>query len=185
MFLAAHFPSPLPNMATSISLDSDAASTTPATTAALAHIDQIFRRALGRSTFGVGGEADQSSVLSWWSIDDLIAFSTMLVFFFVIYLLLLAIKLVLGMILLSVSRRRYKGMKERERAVVDTHGKRLGGWGTVEVDEDKRRWIYADDEKGLEKIRERDRKAQQAAKDNKGVDYDKVMRYDMVAKRIW
>ncbi|KAE9973903.1 hypothetical protein BLS_003379 [Venturia inaequalis] len=185
MFLAAHFPSPLPNMATSIALDSDAASTTPATTAALAHIDQIFRRALGRSTFGGGGEADETSVFSWWSMDDVIAISTMLVFFFVIYLLLLALKLVLGMVLLSVSRRRYKGMKEREKAVVDTHGRRLGGWGTVEVDEDKRRWIYADDEKGLEKIRERDRKAQQAAKDNKGTDYDKVMRYDMVAKRIW
>ncbi|TID20657.1 DUF747-domain-containing protein [Venturia nashicola] len=185
MFLAAHFPSPLPNLATSISLDSDTASTTPATIAALAHIDQIFRRALGRSTFGGGGEADQSSVFSWWSIDDLIAFSTMLVFFFVIYLLLLALKLVLGMVLLSVSRRRYKGMKEREKAIVDTYGKRIGGWGTVEVDEDKRRWIYVDDEKGLEKIRDRDRKAQQAAKDNKGTDYDKVMRYDMVAKRIW
>ncbi|QDS72342.1 hypothetical protein FKW77_007944 [Venturia effusa] len=185
MFLAAHFPSPLPNLATSISLDSDTASTTPATTAALAHIDKIFRRALGRSTFGGGAEAEQSSTWAWWSMDDLIAFSTMLVFFFIIYLLLLALKLVLGMMLLSVSRRRYKGMKERERAVVDTHGKRIGGWGTVEVDEDKRRWIYVDDEKGLEKIRERDRKAQQAAKDDKGSDYDKVMRYDMVAKRIW
>lgn len=185
MFLAAHFPSPLPIMATSISLESDAASTTPATRAALAHIDQIFRRALGRSTFGGGGEADRSSFFRWWAMDDLIALSTMLVFFFVIYLLLLALKLVLGMVLLSVSRRRYKGMKERERAVVDTHGKRLGGWGTVEVDEDKKRWIYADDEKGLEKIRQRDRKAQQVTKDNKATDYDKVMRYDMVAKRIW
>lgn len=185
MFLAAHLPFPLPSVATSISLDSDPAATTPGTTAALAHIDKIFRRALGRSTFGGGAEAERSSIFSWWSIDDLIAFSTMLVFFFVIYLLLLAIKLVLGMVLLSVSRRRYKGMKDRERAVVDTHGKRLGGWGTIEVDEDKRRWIYADDEAGLAKIRERDRKAQQPAKDNKGTDYDKVMRYDMVAKRIW
>jgi hypothetical protein len=185
MFLAAHLPFPLPSVATSISLDSEAASTTPGTTAALAHIDKIFRRALGRSAFGGGAEAEQSSVFSLWSLDDLIAFSAMLVFFFVIYLLLLAVKLVLGMVLLSVSRRRYKGMKERERAVVDTHGKRLGGWGTVEVDEDKRRWIYADDEVGLAKIRERDRKAQQSAKENKGMDYDKVMRYDMVAKRIW
>jgi hypothetical protein len=185
MFLAAHLPFPLPSVATSISVESEAASATPGTTAALAHIDKIFRRALGRSTFGGGAEAEQSSVFSWWTIDDLIAFSAMLVFFFVIYLLLLAVKLVLGMVLLSVSRRRYKGMKERERAVVDTHGKRLGGWGTVEVDEDKRRWIYADDEAGLAKIRERDRKAQQSAKENKGTDYDKVMRYDMVAKRIW
>lgn len=76
-------------------------------------------------------------------------------------------------------------MKERERADVDTHGKRVGGWGTVEVDDDKRRWIYADDEPGLAKIRDRDRKAQESLKEGRSTDYGKVMRYDMVAKRIW
>ncbi|KAI9748106.1 MAG: hypothetical protein M1835_001887, partial [Candelina submexicana] len=161
MFLATHMPIPLPSPSTSISLDNNAPSSSPATTAALQHIDTIFRRALGRSTFGAGatnaGESVAAGTWTLWSMDDLIAFATMLLVFGVFFLVLLAAKLVLGMFLLALARSRYRGMKEREKAVVGTQGRRVGGWGVVEVDEDKRRWIYMDDAEGARTQRERER----------------------------
>lgn len=181
MFLATHMPLPLPSTATSLSVDSAAAS--PATTAALQHIDQIFRRALGRSTFGAGDPTLAPEHSNIWSTDDIIAFITMLVFFLILFLALLAFKLVLGMCLLSFARRRYKGMKERENTSTHADGRRVGGWGVVEVDEDKRRWIYKDDPDGARKLREREREA----REKKGVEesFGSVSRYSMVAKRIW
>ena len=179
MFLATHMPLPLPSPATALSVDSAAAS--PATTAALQHIDQIFRRALGRSTFGAGDPTLAPERSNIWSTDDIIAFVTMLVFFLILFLALLAFKLVLGMCLLSFARRRYKGMKEREKVSSHADGRRLGGWGVVEVDEDKRRWIYKDDLDGARKLRERE------AWDRKGGEesFGGVNRYSMAAKRIW
>ncbi|KAI9835861.1 MAG: hypothetical protein M1819_001759 [Sarea resinae] len=213
MFLATQMPLPYPSSSTSISVDASTAS--PATTAALAHIDHIFRRALGRSSFGAGGgypsptpgANDYSGWLSsslggwitWRSADDAIAFATMLLFFLVIFLVLLAAKLVLGMILLSFARTRYRGMKTREKgASYDTGGRRVGGWGVVEVDEDKRRWIYVDDPEGARALRERERAAREregreregtaggkggGGSNNTG--FEGVNRYSMVAKRIW
>lgn len=181
MFLATHMPLPLPSTATSLSVDSAAAS--PATTAALQHIDQIFRRALGRSTFGAGDRTLAPEYSNVWSTDDIIAFATMLLFFLVFFLALLAFKLILGMCLLSFARRRYKGMKERENASTHADGKRVGGWGVVEVDEDKRRWIYMDDPDAARKLRERERDA----RERKGGEesFGGVSRYSMTAKRIW
>ncbi|KAF2092527.1 DUF747-domain-containing protein [Rhizodiscina lignyota] len=184
MFLATHMPLPIPSTATSVSVES---ATSTATMEALAHIDQIFRRALGRSSFGAGvtGIPDSDTGFRWWDVDDLIALATMVAFFGVCYLFLLAAKLVLGMSLLSFARRRYKTMKERERENIETEGKRVGGWGVVEVDEEKRRWIYQGDDKGLEKIRKRDENARKEAREGKMPDLTNVDRYAMVAKRIW
>lgn len=184
MFLATHMPLPIPSTATAVSVESATASSAD-TTAALAHIDQIFRRALGRSSFGGGAGADSSALLSWPSVDDVIALTTMLAFFLLCFFVLLAAKLLLGMALLSLARRRYKTMKERERGAVDTEGRRVGGWGVVEVDEEKRRWIYKDDEKGLDKIRARDERAKREAREARMPDLMGVDRYQMVAKRIW
>lgn len=182
MFIATHMPLPIASTATAVSVESASGETSPATTAALAHIDHIFRRALGRSSFGAGTEP--ASAFSWWSLDDVIALATMLVFFLVLYFFLLAFKLVLGMCLLSFSRSRYRGMKEREMQSYDAGGRRVGGWGVVEVDEDKRRWIYDDDEEGLKNLREREAKAKEKA--SKGeMKLDGVGRYMMAAKRIW
>ncbi|GAB7349446.1 hypothetical protein MBLNU459_g8551t1 [Dothideomycetes sp. NU459] len=182
MFIATHMPLPIASTATALAVESASAETSPATTAALAHIDQIFRKALGRSSFGAGSEP--TSAFSWWSLDDVIALATMLVFFLVLYFFLLAFKLVLGMCLLSFSRSRYRGMKEREMQSYDGGGRRVGGWGVVEVDEDKRRWIYDDDEEGLRSLREREAKAKEKA--SKGeLKLDGVGRYMMAAKRIW
>ncbi len=181
MFLATHMPLPLPSTATSLSVDSAAAS--PATTAALQHIDQIFRRALGRSTFGAGDPTLASEHSNTWSTDDIIAVITMFVFFLILFLALLAFKLVLGMCLLSFARRRYRGMKERENTSTHADGRRVGSWGVVEVDEDKRRWIYKDDPDGARKLREREREA----RERKGGEesFGSVSRYTMAAKRIW
>ena len=185
MFLATHMPSPLASSATSISVES--ATTSPATTAALQHIDQLFRRAVGRSTVEVGGPTIQSISDLIWPTDDIIAFATMLIFFLVLFLALLALKLVLGMCLLSFARHRYKGMKQREKTPIHAEGRRVGGWGVVEVDEDKRRWIYADDPEGAKKLREREiaNKEKEARLEREGESFDKVARYEMITKRIW
>lgn len=183
MFLATHIPTPIPSSATALSVEHAAAS--PTTTAALEHFDTIIRRALGRSTFGSGLDSISKS---WYAMDmdDAIAILTMITFFMCAYLVLLACKLVLGMVLLRYARNRYSSMKRREHLVIDTKGKRVGGWGMVEVDEDKRRWIYADDPDGAKALRDRDRKAAEKAKDGaKGIDFSRVTRYEMAAKRIW
>ncbi|KAI4733601.1 DUF747-domain-containing protein [Aureobasidium sp. EXF-12298] len=186
MLIATHMPLPIPSTATAIALESASGETSPSTTAALAHIDQIFRRALGRSSFGAGADA-AAGASSWrfWTIDDAIALGTMLVFFLIIYLILLALKLLLGMLLLSFARTRYRKMKmqEHKKQSFDTQGRRVGGWGAVEVDEDKRRWIYEDDPDGLKNLREREAKGKEKAKGE--LKLDGVDRYMMAAKRIW
>ncbi|KAH9827793.1 cytomegalovirus gH-receptor family protein [Teratosphaeria destructans] len=193
MFLATHMPLPIPSSATGVSLESQDTTATalPATTAALQHLDQIFRRALGRSSFGAGAGGDTAgSSFSWWSIDDVIAFTTMILVFLTLYLILLAFKLLLGMLLLSYSRRRYRGMKERERQDYTAEGgQRVGGWGAVEVGEEKRRWIYDDDPEGLREMREKEERGRRSARERvekgKGDGLEGVERYAMAAKRIW
>lgn len=184
MFIAMHMPPPL--TATSTSLSSDPTSS-PASTAAFAHIDQIFRRALGHSSFGAGAPSQAWYHYSSWTLDDLIAGSTMLIVFLVIYLIFLALKLILGMLLLIVARKRYHGMQEREMMSVETGGKRIGGFGVVDVDDGMRKQIYDDDPETLKRLRERDEK--QKKKDDqereRGTSFGHVSRYAMVAKRIW
>ncbi|MCJ1469721.1 hypothetical protein MMC07_008362 [Pseudocyphellaria aurata] len=182
MVLATHMPLPIPSSATSLSVESATASN-PAATAALQHIDYVVRRALGRSTFGAG--ALQPSSGSRWTTDDAIAFGTMILFFSVLFLVLLAFKLLLGMCLLSFARNRYKGMKEREHVSVHADGKRVGGWGVVEVSEDKRRWIYKDDPEGARRQRDREEAARRGDGTGDGEAFGAVSRYSMVAKRIW
>lgn len=185
MFLATHMPPHHSSTATSLSVDS--ATPSPATTASLQHIDYLFRRALGRSSFGAGGSGDSmlTSANTAWNTDDAIAFLTMIVFFLVLYLVLLALKLILGMSLLSFARHRYKGMKEREHESAHAEGRRMGGWGVVEVDQDKRRWIYKDDVEGARKLREREAAVLEREREGTGGGFGGVSRYSMVAKRIW
>lgn len=113
----------------------------------------------------------------------------MLTFFLGAFFVLLALKLVLGMILLRFARNRYADMKKREFQSYDTGGKRVGGWGMIEVDEDKRRWIYEDDTEGLRRLREKERagreKAEKAVQEGKASEFSRVSRYEMSAKRIW
>ncbi|OQO11262.1 hypothetical protein B0A48_05518 [Cryoendolithus antarcticus] len=183
MFIATHIPPIMPSTATSVSLEDATTATSSATMAAIEHIDHIFRRAIGRSSFGTGSETGTAAFP--WSLDDAIALATMAIFFLVLYLILLAFKLVLGMALLSFSRRRYIGMKARERDSTDTKGKPVGGWGVVEVGEEKRRWIYDDDPDALRNLREREAKAKAKADRGAADELEGVGRYMMAAKRIW
>lgn len=192
MFLATHMPVAIPGTATSLSAAEEVTST-PATAAALHHVDQILRRALGRSTFGSGTlpSADTTpyfNISAYLTTDDFIAFCTMLLSFLLLFLLLLALKLVLGMCLMSFARRRYTDMKKRESEnSTCAEGKRVGGWGVVEVDEDKRRWIYMDDPEGARRLREREKMAADRSRDGARTEegFEGVERYKMVAKRIW
>jgi len=160
----------------------------------IAQIDTIFRTALGRSSFGIGASASPgsdsmfSSIFSW-TLDDAIALSTMLVFFVALYLILLVFKLVLGMVLLRFARDRCVGMKMRERQrekeknlLAET--KRIGGWGHVEVGDERRKVIYEGDDVGLKAMRDREANAKGGG-GKKVVDLDRVDRYSMIAKRIW
>ncbi|KAI8935183.1 hypothetical protein NX059_007776 [Plenodomus lindquistii] len=184
MFVAMYMPPPLPTMSTSLTSDSESS---PSTTAALEHIDQVVRRALGRSSFGAGVPSQPWYYPSSWTFDDLIAGSTMLLVFLIIYFVFLAFKLLLGMLLLSISRKRYHGMREREFMNTETGGRRIGGWGVVDVDDEMRKIIYNDDAEALKRLRERDEKAKkkEELERERGVSFGHVSRYAMVAKRIW
>ncbi|PKY03336.1 DUF747-domain-containing protein [Aspergillus campestris IBT 28561] len=139
------------------------------------------------------------------------------------FVLLLIIKLLLGMLLLTWSRGRYKSMKQREREREHNtdmppppppsqpqpqqqqqqqqpppdHGnaprgreyavegsRRVGGWGVVEVNDDHRRWIYADDPAALKRLKAREEK-ERSGRGEEDWNMDHVTRYEMVAKRIW
>ncbi|KFX99338.1 hypothetical protein O988_03927 [Pseudogymnoascus sp. VKM F-3808] len=180
MFIATHFPPPLASTATSISLESSATAS-PATTAAMEHLDILIRKALGRSTYGTDPLVERTWQL--FDSDDIISFIAMAAFFLGAFLALLSCKLVLGMLLLRYSRRRYESMNMRENMGLDTKGKRLGGLGMVELGEEKRNIIYEDDPEGGKQLKEREKKWAEQVKQQ--TDFDKVTRYEMVAKRIW
>ncbi|OBT55541.1 hypothetical protein VE04_04275 [Pseudogymnoascus sp. 24MN13] len=180
MFVATHFPPPLASTATSISLESEATAS-PATTAAMEHLDILIRKALGRSTYVTGASVERT--WQFFDSDDIISFIAMAAFFLGAFLALLSCKLVLGMLLLRYSRRRYETMNIRENMGLDTKGKRLGGLGMVELGEEKRNIIYEDDPEGAKQLKDREKKWAEQAKQQ--TDFDKVTRYEMVAKRIW
>jgi hypothetical protein len=177
MFLAAWIPAPLPSSAIALTDAHNhytaSASSIP-TSAAIAlsqKLDDLLRH--------------MPSTISSSAIYR--HFTTVLIGV-LLFLVLLAIKLVLGMVLLSYSRSRYRSTKERgKNSMHDVEGgRRVGGWGVVEVDEDKRRLIYEDDPAGAIALKEREERDR--AKKEKGTGeaaLDKVKRYEMVAKRIW
>lgn len=191
MFLATNVSAPLPSLATGMAIGDTK------TSPVLVQIDTVLRNALGRSSFGAGSAAAQSETASGmfsflpslsYTLDDIIALTTMAVFFITLYLILLIIKLILGMLLLRCARDRFSCMKARERQkIASVETKRLGGWGTVELGEDRRKTIFESDELGLKTMRDRDARLREAeGKGNKGMDLKRVMRYNLgQAKRIW
>ncbi|TPX13648.1 uncharacterized protein E0L32_005851 [Thyridium curvatum] len=223
MFLATHLPSPIPpSSQTSLVVESSTATpSSPAMAASLERLDSLIRNALGRSVHGypyaasgVGGAAGVNGtnassaagaagahsptyfLFGRYTSDDLIALLTMVIVFFIAFLVLLVAKLLLGMALLRYSRNRYARMKAREHAVAagkaekesyDAKGsKRIGGYGAVEVGDERRRWLYDDDAEGLRKSRERERRATEGGGGRGGEkDLGSVKRYEMIAKRIW
>ncbi|KAJ0327409.1 hypothetical protein COL5a_005788 [Colletotrichum fioriniae] len=192
MFLSTRIATPIAESTqTSLSVES-ATPSSPAMVAALDRLDTLLRDALGRAVYGYPyGEPSVQSRAWWtWTSDDVIAAVTMIVVFFIAFLVLLIIKLLLGMVLLRYSRNRYAKMKRKEhmvatgqeeREVYDATGKRVGGYGQIEVTEDRRRWIHADDKEGLKGGKGRIPKPERPQEG----DYNGVQRYEMVAKRIW
>jgi Eukaryotic membrane protein family len=106
------------------------------------------------------------------------------VFLLISFLVFLSLKLVLGICLLGFARRRYKTMKSRERMNYLTGARRVGGFGTIEVNEDQKKWLYADDPEGARQARERDLRGK-ATEERGGIGLENVRRYSMAAKRIW
>ena len=198
MFLATHSPSPpSPSLATSLTEDYADPQATPAIKAALQHIDRLFKRAIFGPDSVIGGAtADTplsfsipflSSVDNYLpTLDALLTHLTTVVFFSLLFLVLLSLKLLLGMALLSLARRRYAGMKAREKESSTADSKRFGGWGMVETGDERRKWIYEDDPEGLRRVREREEKDGKGGEGRKeGRKLDSVERYAMVGKRIW
>ncbi|RPA96786.1 DUF747-domain-containing protein [Choiromyces venosus 120613-1] len=166
MFLATQVPLPMPSTTTSLS----ESHTSRTTTEALTNIDVLLRRALGHYPTSLPSSLP----------DNLVATAMLLIFFIGFFLVFLAIKIVLGICLLSFARRRYKGMKDRERMNFLTGARRVGGFGAIEVNEDQKKWIYADDPEGERLARERDSRPIPP-----GPGLETVRRYSMAAKRIW
>ncbi|KAJ5506480.1 Membrane protein [Penicillium expansum] len=118
------------------------------------------------------------------------------------FIVLLILKLLLGMALLAFARSRYRKMKSREserkqssnsqsgtetgaprtRDFYVEGSQRAGGWGVVEVGDEKRKLIYADDPDGLRRLKEKEEKDK--SKDGE-FNVDHVQRYEMIAKKIW
>ena len=177
MFLAAWIPTPVPSSATTLaSLQSHhTASTSRIQTSTVVALSQKLDDLLRTIPSSISSLA-------------IYRYFTTAVVIILLFLVLLAVKLVLGMLLLSYSRSRYRSMKEREKTSVHDveGGNGVGGWGIVEVDENKRRWIYEDDADGLKALKERE--ARDRVRKERGTGeaaFDKVKRYEMVAKRIW
>ncbi|CAH0048418.1 unnamed protein product [Clonostachys solani] len=196
MFLSTHLPMPAPQSTQTSLTEEAAAPSSPAMIAALNRFDTLIRDSLGRATYGYpyGSPLNSRPWYSWTS-DDVIAALTMIVFFFLMFLVLLVIKLLLGMVLLKYSRNRYAQMKQKEaliaagkaeREVYEANGRRAGGYGYVEVGEERQRWIHADEKEGLKGGKGPGGKRVGVDEKKKpDAEYNGVFRYDMVAKRIW
>ncbi|KAF4951853.1 hypothetical protein FSARC_12803 [Fusarium sarcochroum] len=195
MLLSTHLPMPLPipeSTQTSLLSEESATPSSPAMIAALNRFDSLIRDSLGRATYGYpyGSPLNSRPWYSWTS-DDAIAAVTMIVVFFIAFLVLLILKLLLGMLLLKYARNRYARMKRAEHQgrapeSFDTPGsRRVGGFGQVEVGEERQRWIHADRNEGLKGGKGPGKRNEKTDKTAKKDDLEKVSRYEMVAKRIW
>ncbi|KAF8246746.1 DUF747-domain-containing protein, partial [Wilcoxina mikolae CBS 423.85] len=166
-FLATHVPPPLPP---TTSLSEETISETSAT---LAGIDAILRRALSRSP--------EFSLL-----DNVVAAGTMCFFLLACFLVFLAVKLLLGVLLLGFARKRYKKMKERDRMYIHTGAMRSSAFGTVTVGEEERKVIYSGElEAEGRVVRDMVRKGREKEMKIEMDGLEEVTRYRMCAKRIW
>ncbi|ATY60277.1 Membrane, Tapt1 CMV receptor [Cordyceps militaris] len=197
MFLASYLPMPLPQSTQTSLAEESARPSSPAMMAALNRFDALIRDSLGRATYGPPtGSAFHHTVRPWyaWTSDDLIAALTMVVVFFIAFLVLLILKLLLGMALLKYARGRYAAMKRKEQLVArgvieresyDAKGRRAGGHGDIELSDDRQRWIHADKTEGLKGGKGPSGRRPGEDKKAPELDYNGVFRYDMVNKRIW
>ncbi|KAM0532226.1 hypothetical protein ACHAPP_007165 [Verticillium nonalfalfae] len=191
MFVSTRVAAPIIRSTQTSLSEESATPSSPAMTAALDRLDSLLRDALGRAVYGQQASGSSNGKASWftWSTDDVIAAVTMLVVFFIAFLVLLVFKILLSMVLLRYSRDRYARMKKKEHLIAtaqaepdsyDAKGKRLGGYGHVEIPDEKKRWIHADKDEGLAGKG----RPSKSDKPPEG-EYHGVQRYEMVTKRIW
>lgn len=195
MFLSTYLPMPIPQSTQTSLAEESATPSSPAMMAALNRFDSLIRDSLGRVTYGYQyGTPMNSRPWYAWSSDNMIATLTMIIVFFIAFLVLLIVKLLLGMLLLNYSRNRYAKMKQQEQLVAlgkieresyDSKGRRVGGRGEVEVGDDRQRWIHADKTEGLRGGKGPGGKRSGEDKKPPEGDYNGVFRYEMVTKRIW
>ncbi|KAK6526061.1 hypothetical protein TWF281_011100 [Arthrobotrys megalospora] len=162
MFISTHFPSPLFPDTTRTSL-SDTTSSSPATTAALHKFDSILSRAFS-------GATGENTVDILNTITEYLTIATI---FIGIWMVFLVFKFILGMGLLAVARRRYKGMKEREKQGYAVLGVSTGGM--AEMNDEKRKVINSGEKET----------GGGGGGARKTTPLGEVERFDMVAKRIW
>ncbi|EWC46432.1 hypothetical protein DRE_04375 [Drechslerella stenobrocha 248] len=171
MFISTHFPTPsfTGSTATTDSLhDRHTGTSSPATTAAFREFDSVLRRAFSGGGTGDGSTAD--------IINTITEYLTIATIFIGVWLVFLVFKFVLGMSLLAVAQRRYKGMKEREKAGYAVPGANAGGM--AEMNDEKKRIIS---------MGEKDAGSTGGGGGGarKTTPLGEVERFDMVAKRIW
>ena len=204
MFLSTYLPMPIPQ-STQTSLSQESATpSSPAVMAAINRFDALIRDSLGRATYGYPyGSPLNSRPWYAWTSDDLIAALTMVVVFFIAFLVLLIVKLLLGMALLKYARTRYAKMKAKEQAFARAAassgkaepsssydvkgGRRIGARAEIEVGDDRQRWIHADKNEGLKggKGPRGRRPGEEKKQQTQDGEIHGVMRDEMVNKRIW
>lgn len=197
MFLSAHLPMPMPRSTQTSLSEESATPSSPAVMAAINRFDALIRDSLGRATYGYPyGSPLNSRPWYAWTSDDFIAALTMVVVFFIAFLVLLIVKLLLGMALLKYSRNRYAKMKAKEHVLArggkmepyDVKGsRRVGARAEIEVGEDRQRWIHADKNEGLKggKGPGGRRPGEEKKHQAQDAEFNGVLRYEMVNKRIW
>jgi hypothetical protein len=133
--------------------------------------DTIFLRAISGSA---------STLL-----DDFVAAATMCFFLLACFLVFLAVKLLLGVVLLSVAGNRYKSLKERERMWIHTGARRSSAFGTVTIEDETRGIIYGGNPEEERKVAEGIRIGREREMKTEMDGLETVTRYKMCAKRIW
>ncbi|KAF3908343.1 hypothetical protein AA313_de0208499 [Arthrobotrys entomopaga] len=160
MFISTHFPSP--SFPVDTTTYDPTSSSSPATTAALHEFDSVLRRAFSGAAGGGGVDI----------LNTITEYLTIATIFLGIWLVFLVFKFILGMSLLAVARRRYRRMKEREKAGYAVPGGNSGG--IAEMNDEKRRIINTGEKEGGG-----------GGGGRKVTPLSEVERFDMVAKRIW
>ena len=117
--------------------------------------------------------------------DAVLAAASMALFLLSCFLVFLAVKLLLGVLLLRVAGRRVKDAAARARMHHHTGARRSSAFGTVMVTDEARRVIYQDTPDEGRKVAERERAGREREMDVGMGGLDGVQRYRMCSKRIW
>lgn len=117
--------------------------------------------------------------------ESILAAATMALFLLACFLVFLAVKLLLGVLLLGFAGKRVKEGRARERVYANTGARRSSAFGTVMITEEARRVIYRDEPEEGRKVAERERVGRERDMGTGMEGLESVSRYRMCGKRIW